>query len=290
MDMDLPKVEDVITAMLKENTGSHFLDSGGAYGRHWQANQKIESFSEKPASVLEYHHGTGEILVMKDIYHYMVDVLLVTEKSQLLQDEFLRFAKQEDERAGHSVCWYELYDEFPKHLNAIRFMDHTDWRISDGANSYNWESMISQVYQYRNLHWESEGTDYESIIILEIHGGCDVRGGYTDPKFFEMRGDAAYIRVEDSDYTVYIGKRMFYTDDGYNWYEDGNCCHNGRDELPELIRETILTGQVPGICKPEDIDIEYAVRFPSDELHGIRIPYHHRSDDCHTLNEYGVQS
>ena len=27
------KIEELITAMLKENTGSHFLDSGGAYGQ-----------------------------------------------------------------------------------------------------------------------------------------------------------------------------------------------------------------------------------------------------------------
>ena len=26
--------------MLTENTGKHMLDSGGAYGRHWERNQK----------------------------------------------------------------------------------------------------------------------------------------------------------------------------------------------------------------------------------------------------------
>jgi len=30
------KTETVIYKMLTENTGKHFLDSGGEYGRHWQ--------------------------------------------------------------------------------------------------------------------------------------------------------------------------------------------------------------------------------------------------------------
>lgn len=29
---------EIIYAMLTSNTGSHMLDSGGAYGRHWERN------------------------------------------------------------------------------------------------------------------------------------------------------------------------------------------------------------------------------------------------------------
>ena len=32
------KTERKLAEMLKENTGIHMLDSGGAYGRHWQLN------------------------------------------------------------------------------------------------------------------------------------------------------------------------------------------------------------------------------------------------------------
>jgi hypothetical protein len=32
--------EQAIYEMLTESTGTHFLDSGGATGRHWQQNQK----------------------------------------------------------------------------------------------------------------------------------------------------------------------------------------------------------------------------------------------------------
>ena len=32
-----------VIEMLQENTGRHMLDSGGAYGRHWERNQKNPS-------------------------------------------------------------------------------------------------------------------------------------------------------------------------------------------------------------------------------------------------------
>ena len=33
-------IENIVYEMLTENTGTHFLDSGGEDGRHWQVNQK----------------------------------------------------------------------------------------------------------------------------------------------------------------------------------------------------------------------------------------------------------
>ncbi|MEM3215909.1 MAG: hypothetical protein QXS81_01030 [Candidatus Micrarchaeaceae archaeon] len=49
---ELPKdytpIERQIAEMLIENTGVHMLDSGGAYGRHWQENRKIADFRKRP--------------------------------------------------------------------------------------------------------------------------------------------------------------------------------------------------------------------------------------------------
>ena len=44
-------VEQAVYNMLLENTVTHFLDSGGAYGRHWQRNQDktIQDFINQPA-------------------------------------------------------------------------------------------------------------------------------------------------------------------------------------------------------------------------------------------------
>ena len=44
------KTNELIYSMLVENTGSHMLDSGGAYGRHHQRNasKTIEDFENEP--------------------------------------------------------------------------------------------------------------------------------------------------------------------------------------------------------------------------------------------------
>ena len=41
------KAETLIIEMLKENTGTHFLDSGGNSNRNWQRNQDI-NFEGQP--------------------------------------------------------------------------------------------------------------------------------------------------------------------------------------------------------------------------------------------------
>ncbi len=41
----------VLAGMLREDTGKSLLDSGGAYGRNYERNQK-RAFEKQPASVL----------------------------------------------------------------------------------------------------------------------------------------------------------------------------------------------------------------------------------------------
>ena len=52
------KTDFIIFEMLTASTGSHFLDSGGSGGRHWERNQK-KSFDE----FLKSHEATLEITV-----------------------------------------------------------------------------------------------------------------------------------------------------------------------------------------------------------------------------------
>ena len=51
-------------------------------------------------------------------------------------------------------------------------------------NSYNWNANFSQVIQYTMMKHIDTDEDY---VLLQIHGGCDVRGGYTDAKLFKLK-------------------------------------------------------------------------------------------------------
>jgi hypothetical protein len=55
-------------------------------------------------------------------------------------------------------------------------------------NSYNRESLLSQVIQYTTFK-----VGDQNLVMLQIHGGADVRGGYTAPRVFEMDDEYSLI-------------------------------------------------------------------------------------------------
>ena len=62
--------EDTLASMLRENTGRHFLDSGGAYGRHWERNQGRD-FKSEPETTCKFQVRTyrGKMNLELDITH-----------------------------------------------------------------------------------------------------------------------------------------------------------------------------------------------------------------------------
>jgi hypothetical protein len=55
----------------------------------------------------------------------------------------------------------------------------SDLSVKHTFNTYNWDSDLSQVLQGS---WIDIGG--QQYLLLQIHNGCDVRGGYTDAKLF----------------------------------------------------------------------------------------------------------
>ena len=78
----------VIAKMLKENTGTHFLDSGSAYGRHWQHNQVREFENENPVSLTFKYKSIDYTL---NIYHFLCNAL---EYNKGLTNSFYTFDKE----------------------------------------------------------------------------------------------------------------------------------------------------------------------------------------------------
>ena len=74
------------------------------------------------------------------------------------------------------------------------------WWGNDGPatiNTYNHNSLLSQTVQY--VYGEADCTE---IYFWSIHGGCDVRGGYTRPRFFEGSGCSEAGATRDLDATL----------------------------------------------------------------------------------------
>ena len=67
------------------------------------------------------------------------------------------------------------------------------------VNTYNHESLLSQTIQY--TYWEDEDGGH---VLLQIHGGADVRGGYTRPVIFDVSDSASELAMfDDADAHIY---------------------------------------------------------------------------------------
>lgn len=210
------KTSEVLAAMLKENTGSHMLDSGGVYGRNWQRNQDRDFNAEDSATLRFDTWGTDHNLSIDltlNVYHWLLERC---EYDSELDSRLQQIIEDSDRYTSYGECLELFFDQ----LRANEDNELTGlYGDGDpvGDNTYNGESLLSQVLQY--TYFELNG---ESYIALQIHGGCDVRGGYTSPRIFSC-DDSILFTSDGSIYCSNIECRAsWYTDDAYHFYSDGH--------------------------------------------------------------------
>jgi len=255
-----PDTAAILAAMLKENTGIHMLDSGGSqladgtfqhgYGRNWQRNQARE-FEAEPTTVLSV--DAHDISVTHNLYHWLKERLSFDSASQ---ERFEAYRAEEDPE-----------DEAPELIPMEGFAHWLRERghevtglYGDGepmtVNTYNGEDLLSQTIQY--VYMEIGG---EPLVLLQIHGGCDVRGGYTLAKCFRARDDGAYM-LNNADAAIRCKRdaappdtsikplplevekppredHYWSTDDAYHWYSQGACGCGAGQQLEDYERREI---------------------------------------------------
>lgn len=169
------RTEQVIFEMLTENTGRHMLDSGGESGRAWQRNQALtlEDFRNAPRVTLDAKWGD----VTVSLFHHLTEKLTYSEEWTAALNEYAE---------TYDGSWLEVMETFPTELGFKRL--YTE-------NSYNHESLLSQVIQYTVF-----STGRELLVALQIHGGADVRGGYTAPRVFSIVDEYDLVSEEASVY------------------------------------------------------------------------------------------
>lgn len=166
-------VRDVLAGMMVENTGRHMLDSGGAYGREWERNQGMTraDFDARPSAYWDWN-GYPTL----DMYHYLAERL---EYVPVL-DRFLGVFSESDGRERDP--WLVIMEEFAEYVGGENIRT---------GNSYNDETFLSGVFQ-----WVEFDFDDQRFVLLQVHGGCDVRGGYTRPRVFTT-SENWYWQVQD---------------------------------------------------------------------------------------------
>lgn len=163
-----------LTHMFVEPTAHSIIDSGSIYGRAY-AHNASRDFSAEPQAKLSTKYDWPEITV-NTVQH--LDACLE-------EDVVCRaFNAIPNETWDGELCWgiTAEHDEF---LNAIGA------DVADAWNTYNWDNCFDQTLQGSRVEINDE-----EYVLLQVHGGCDVRSGYTDAKLFKVI-DPDYFLQDD---------------------------------------------------------------------------------------------
>lgn len=203
---------DKLTEMLTENTGRSCLDSGSCYGRGWEQNQGV-NFEAQPEGRLECGNCEGDLDIMPtlNVYHFLKDRL---EYNSELDTDYQEFCENEELNLDvHSA------EDFVKSLNNAAGIYGEGEPFT--VNTYNGEDLLSQIIQYH--YWSDEKGAH---VMLQIHGGCDARGGYTYPVAFDVIDDDGTSILHNTGATIHCDScnRRWDTDDGCHWSIDGEPC------------------------------------------------------------------
>ena len=178
--MNTNKLDKTVQNMLKENTGKHFLDSGFQSGRHWQRNAMVEDFKNtKPVTweIDTWKDGESTLLITLNIYHYLMGLDL--------DDRCIAFNAIQDGDKGKFVENTDFYNMTSSGMEFIQELDDLHGVVIGRSwNSYNSENILSQELQGVDLE-----IDGEYYVMLQVHNGADVRGGYTVSKMFKLNYD-----------------------------------------------------------------------------------------------------
>lgn len=221
--------ETIIEEILLENTGKALGDSGDAYGRHWEENREngINKETDTPIEFYAPNENEIELEPIVNVYDFLTKHLDRTDRAESIEEILYEVCEQEcisvysiwevqelfenqfldeyvtnhyydDETNEYSDDFYDK--DIPYELQSSEYFRGYDW-----INTYNGEEFVSQTLQFMCF---SDGmTDF---VLLQVHGGCDVRGGYTAPKVFE---------INDIDYfLMYMDTVNTYCDCGLNNY------------------------------------------------------------------------
>lgn len=181
------KQQKLIYKMLTENTGIHFLDSGFSNGRMWQRNQKktIQDFINEEEETYFFDGRNLERTV--SVFHYLSCLELDD-----ICDKFNRRNNNPKDWEGElpSINNSEIYGVSKRAANWLTENYPVD--VEYTVNTYNHDSDLSQILQYSKIEIWLDGQN-ETYFLIQIHGGADVRGGYTDAKLFKQNRWSYFI-------------------------------------------------------------------------------------------------
>ena len=268
--------EEVIKSQLTENTGRHLLDSG-MYGRHWEENQDNPPW-EQP----EWDLIPGPV---HNVYHFMQSTFGRNRACVAVEAALYAYGNSDDRKRD---SWHTISKDFAEAITDGHFTEpmlrslglpeefvgdvlqvqreavenvsdtgfgrHSsdDRKPTFVANTYNHEvHSLSQCLQGVSL-----GGPYAEYALIQVHGGADIRGGYTGPRV----------------YTAWDGwfpHELSYDCRRLDWYNAESCCFRDDrlvfvSDIADVPETLIEEADERGVDLGDDVEEHPAVQNAYD--------------------------
>ena len=208
-------VERSLWRQMTESTGAHVCDSGGAYGRHWERNRVMHDLKARPFATIDLEMGPDSPDVSVSTFHRLSGQLACAPG---INRRLARFNRQYDPRNVRS--WLDVSEAFAAGIDP-----NFEYYLS-----YNNEhSVLDQGVQFVSFTDDKSGAKY---VLLQVHGGCDWRGGYSEPVAYKV-GDADAFLLSLQEWSASCqctdghGGRLFM------YMDTGELLEDGLDRWPE---------------------------------------------------------
>jgi hypothetical protein len=236
---------DVVAGMMRENTGRSLGDSGGTprydengnyvgsehgYGRGYE-RAAGRDFNNEPYQTVEFYVSTYKDKPELETTVSINTAQWLDERYEVAEGEIAELWEQcKNDPEFEETAWLRhaeafVQDYLPEHGYEPAGIYGEGEPLT--INTYNHQSALDSVLQF--VYFEIDGTEY---VLLQTHNGCDVRGGYGTPVLFTNNGNYSELEIlRDSDASVRCEDcdAMWYTDDAYHYYKDGNATRDLAD-------------------------------------------------------------
>lgn len=217
--LDIPKnlttTQKKLAEMLMEHVPTSILDSGGAYGYGYQRARENPVWKE-PESYSKFSilgNGVLDVCLWNSTFHLLSRQL---EYNAEWDKKFQDWRKQfEDDD------WEANLDKFPHPETGelCNEVENRDWYGKGWKEgyTYNDETLLDRDVVYYK---------YDNFVIIQIHGGCDARCGFTEPVLFELD----YC----DEFNPFEGASIICPECNAYW-DYGTVCCNDHSENSELL-------------------------------------------------------
>ena len=198
--------------MFMEHIPTSILDSGGSFGYRYQECRRNPVW-KRPDATFEFcvRNGKLDTVAYLNTFRWLSEVLLYDRS---VDDKFQEWRKQE---FPDGEGWEEHLPEF---VNPQTNKTYKHWW---GEYTYNYENSYDTDFIWYMIKEGKHPDTSTNLVILQLHNGCDARGGFTEPVMFLSEDDIFYpFQTVATMCCKYCGARWDINPYGYTDYKDND--------------------------------------------------------------------